>query len=124
MKAPTTKMSLERLRAEGWTAEVVEQTKRNPVTGLTWKADLFGIIDILAVRDDETLGVQTTTQEKLPAHCRKIAKAEATPVLLAAGWRIVCHGWHQPNGPRTRWQVEEVEVSTAGQAVDQMGESL
>ena len=105
-------MSLDHLRAEGWTAEVVEHWKRNPVTGQQTKHDLFGIIDILAVRDDETLAVQTTTRDKLPAHVRKIVKATATPVLQAAGWRLVCHGWWQPKGPRTRWQVEEIEVES------------
>jgi len=111
MKASTTRLSLERLRSEGWEAEVVEHWKRNPATGVQTKHDLFGIIDILAVRDNETLAVQTTSRDHLPNRLQKIAKAAVTPKLHAAGWRLVCHGWWQPGGPGTRYQVEEVEVA-------------
>ena len=110
MKASTTRLSLERLRSEGWSVEVVEHWRRNPVTGVQTKHDLFGIIDILAVRDSETLAVQTTTRGELPKRLRKIAEAEITPKLRTAGWRLVCHGWWQPNGPGTRYHVEEVEA--------------
>ena len=43
MKASTTRLSLDHLRADGWSAEVVEHWKRNPVTGVQVKVDLFGI---------------------------------------------------------------------------------
>lgn len=115
MKAPTTKLSLEYLRQLGYLAEVVEHWKRNPATGQSTKHDLFGIIDILALRDDETIGVQTTTKAMIPVHVRKIAASPIYPALCRAGWSVVVHGWHQPNGPRTRWQCDEL---TVGEPVD------
>lgn len=110
MKASPTKLSLEFLRAEGWTVEVVEHWRRNPVTGVQTKHDLFGLWDILAVRDGETLAVQTTSRTNIGSRLKKIAAADITPKLHRAGWRLVCHGWWQPNGPGTRYTVEEVVV--------------
>lgn len=110
MKASTTKLSLDWLRAHGYTAEVVEQWKRNPVTGQATRSDLFGIFDLVALRGTETVGVQTTTKAELPKRIRKIAAAPTTPALREAGWVIQCHGWFQPNGPRTRYEVEVVDL--------------
>lgn len=120
MKASTTKLSMDRLRAEGWEVEVVEHWRRNPVTGVQTKHDLFGILDILAVRDDETMGVQTTSRAHLPGRLKKIAAAAITPKLQRAGWRIMAHGWWQPRGPGTRYECEEVEVVDTQEPEQQM----
>ena len=111
MTAPTTQLSLRHLRGQGFTAEVVEHWKRNPVTGRQTKHDLFGFVDILALGDGEVVAVQTTTTKNVPAHIRKIARAEHLAALQRAGVRLVVHGWSQPNGPGTRWHVEEVDVA-------------
>ena len=55
-KPSPTSRSLEVLREQGYTVEVVE--KWNSFTKT--KKDLFGFIDILAIKRDETLAVQAT----------------------------------------------------------------
>jgi hypothetical protein len=70
-----TARTLATLRAEGWTAAVVE--KWIPQTHQ--RKDLFGVIDILAIRDDmPVLGVQCTTASNAAA---RIAKAIAEPAM-------------------------------------------
>lgn len=110
-RAPTTRLSLDYLRRLGYTVEVVEKWVPAAAGGRQIKRDLFGILDLLAVRGDETLGVQTTTTANLSAHARKIAESEHVGALREAGWSLVIHGWSQPGGPRTRWLLEELDVS-------------
>lgn len=100
-----TQLSLRHLREDGWTAEVVEHW--NPHARV--RHDLFGFVDVIAVRRDETLAVQTTTAANVSARIRKIADHPNVGAVREAGWRIVCHGWAKRAG---RWQlVREVDVS-------------
>jgi hypothetical protein len=87
-KSPTSR-SLEKLRQDGYLCQIVE--KWNPHARI--RQDLFGIGDILAIRDTETLLVQTTSRGNVAARVRKISESEALPVILRANWRIVVHGW-------------------------------
>lgn len=104
--APTVQLSREHLIKLGWRVANVE--KWNPATGT--KNDLFGMFDLLAIRTGETMGVQTTTKTNLASHVRKIREADALADVMAAGWIVMLHGWWQPGGPRTRWQVEDVDL--------------
>ncbi len=100
-----TQRTLAKLRKEGWLCAVVE--KRNPVTKIT--NDLFGFIDILAIRGDETLAVQTTSGSNVSARVKKIAESEHVGRVREAGWGIHVHGWaKRANG---RWECREVDVS-------------
>lgn len=72
------------------------------------RQDLFGILDLLCVKDGQTLGVQTTSYSNVSKRIQKIADAEITPQLRKAGWGIAIHGWHKKGG---RWQVRVVDVS-------------
>lgn len=101
-------LSRDLLIATGWLVERVE--RYNPATQR--KNDLFGMFDLIALREGVTMGVQTTSKSNLASHVRKMQAAEALPVVLGAGWVVMLHGWHQPRGPRTRWEVIE---STIGQ---------
>lgn len=95
-----TQRSLAYLRRQGYVAEVVEQNVPHART----KRDLFGFIDIIAVRDTDTVAVQTTDATNV-AH--RIVKIEASPHLdavRAAGWKVVVHGW-RPDG-----RLREVEI--------------
>jgi hypothetical protein len=110
MSTPTQR-TLKALRLDGYTAEVVE--KWIPMT--RQRKDLFGVIDILAMRPGEILGVQTTSGSNLSA---RLAKARAEPRLaawLAAGGKFVVHGWAKrgKRGERKLWQVR-TETITAG----------
>ena len=67
--SPTT-LSLKALRDAGYVAAVVEHF--NPHKRI--RQDLFGFIDIIAIRPGETLAVQTTSRSNMAARVRKIAE--------------------------------------------------
>jgi len=84
-----TERSLKYLRKLGYTAVVTERW--NPFAKI--RQDLFGIVDILAVRRGETLGVQCTSHANVASRVNKVADHESTPKLREAGWRLAVHGW-------------------------------
>lgn len=84
-----TERTLKYLRSLGYRATVTERW--NPFAKI--RQDLFGIIDVLAVRPGETLGVQCTSNTNVSARVNKIADHESTPKLREAGWRLEVHGW-------------------------------
>lgn len=106
-KGPSpTKLSLDYLASQGYLCAVVEQ--RIPHTFIT--RDMFGFIDILAVRRGEILGVQATGDNggNVAARIRKIAEHENVGAVRESGMRIVVHGWSvRAAGHRLR----EVDVS-------------
>lgn len=94
-------LSLQHLREAGYLAEVVE--KRLPRCMIT--KDLFGFIDIIAVRRDEVLAVQTTSSSNMAARIAKIAEHEHVGAVREAGIRILVHGWKKTqSGPVLRVQ--------------------
>lgn len=103
-----TQRSLKLLRERGYLAEVVE--KRIPFQFVT--RDLYGCIDILALRGAETLAVQATTMDGGNAANReaKVRAAPALPIMLGAGWRVVVHGWRKLKSSG-RWECREAEVT-------------
>ena len=104
MSSPTQR-SLAYLRDQGYLVAIVE--KWNPHAKL--RQDLFGIIDLLAIKDGETLGVQTTSGDNVSKRVAKIADSSHVGALRRAGWRLVVHGWRKAaNG---RWQLREVDCS-------------
>jgi hypothetical protein len=117
MKASTTRLSMEYLRDLGYTVEVVERWTPSGYGGGQIKRDLFGILDLVAVRPGETLGVQTTSRENTAARATKIVESEHIGVLWAAGWRIVVHGWWLYEPPpgggygRKHYEVDEFDVA-------------
>lgn len=96
--------SLKLLRDEGYMAAVVE--KWNPHARI--RQDLFQIIDVVAVKPGETVGVQSTSYSNVSSRVRKIEEAEATPRLRDAGWRLIVHGWHKVGN---RWKCRVVDLS-------------
>ena len=104
-------LSRDLLVKTGWRVANVE--KWNPATGT--KNDLFGIFDLLALRDGVTMGVQTTSKTNLASHVRKMRAADALGDVIV-GWvvRLMLHGWHQPGGPRTHWEVVEMDLTRDG----------
>ena len=114
MAASTIRMSLEHMRKQGYTAAVVERWVPNAAGGQQIKNDLFGFIDILAIRPGETVGVQTTSKANMSAHARKIVTCPDYPAVVAAGWSIVLHGWWQPGGKGTRYELSELDIIQEG----------
>ena len=103
MSSPTQR-SLAHLRDGGWLAQVVERW--NPHARV--RNDLFGFIDILAIRDGQTLGVQATSGTNVAARVRKIAESEHVGAVRAAGWRLEVHGWRKNSAGRWVLRVEDV----------------
>lgn len=107
-KTPTAR-TLQTLRAAGW--PLVERVERW-IPGAGVRRDLFGIGDILAVRDDEVLLVQATTGEHAQDRFRKMAQAPAVPVLCKRGWRLEVWAWRKtgPRGGRKTWSFKRLVV--------------
>lgn len=104
-KSPT-ENTLSKWRKAGYLCQVVE--KWNPHARI--RQDLYGFIDVLAVGESETVGIQTTSISHLSTRIKKIEDEcfESVAVLRKAGWRIVVEGWHKP---KHRWVCKEVDVS-------------
>lgn len=104
MSSPTQR-SLAHLRKAGYLAQVVEkwipQVKR--------RVDLFGFIDIVAIRDDEIVGVQATSDDHVSHRVTKIAEHDNVGPVRKAGIRILVHGWRK--NAKGRWQLREVDCS-------------
>ena len=99
MKSPNAR-SAELLRSEGYTVATAERW--NP--GARRRVDLFGFIDLVAIRPGETLGVQSTSATNFAARVSKTLGVEEALTWLRAGNRIVVHGWKKggPRGKRKR----------------------
>ncbi len=90
MGSPTVR-TLKHLRDNGYVAEVVE--KWNAFARI--RQDLFGIIDVVAVKPGTVgvLGVQTTSYSNVSARIKKSMANKVLPVWVRAGNRFVVHGW-------------------------------
>ena len=103
-KSPT-QLSLAKLREEGYTCWITEHWNNWSKT----RQDLFGFIDILALKGNETLAVQTTTAANLNARVKKISNHENVGVVREAGWTIHVHGWHQDD--KKKWHCKSKDIS-------------
>lgn len=109
MPSPTQR-SLQLLRKDCQLVQVVE--KWNPHAKI--RQDLFGFIDILAIRDGETIAVQTTSGSSVSARIKKIQDSDALAHIRKANWRVVVHGWRKvkPRGEtKPRWECRTVDIS-------------
>ena len=64
------------------------------------KKDLFGIFDILAVGNGETVAVQITSKANMSARIKKIQESEFLPEIIRSGWRIKVIGWAKEKNGR------------------------
>lgn len=99
-----TQRSLKHLREQGYRVAVVE--KWNPHARI--RQDLFGFIDLIALKGPETLAVQSTSRGNVSARVKKITEAEALADVRKANWRIVVHGWGKL---KAGWTLKEVDCS-------------
>jgi hypothetical protein len=103
-----TARSLAYLRKQGYLAAVVERfnsyTKR--------KNDLWGFVDIVAIKDGKTIGVQTTSSAHVADRIAKIRAHENCAAVLAC-WTVIVHGWAKrgPRGKRKVWTLREEIVT-------------
>ena len=101
MTISPTQLTLRHLRAEGWTAAVVEHW--NPHARV--RNDLFGFIDVVGVRRDETIGIQATTAGNVMARVHKIADHPNISAVREANWTLEVWGWKKIKG---RWTLHRV----------------
>jgi len=108
MSSPTQR-SLAHLRKTCQLVQVVEHW--NQFAHI--RQDLFGIIDILAIRDGQTIGVQSTSGSNVSARIDKMANSPAIEHLRKAGWVLLVHGWRKVGaaGKRKLWDLREVDIS-------------
>jgi len=98
-----TQRTLAALRADGWVAQVVEH----------WNAfarirqDLWGCIDVLAMREGRILGVQATSGTNVQARMKKSMAEPRLKIWLSAGGEFEVWGWRKvgKKGKRKTWQV-------------------
>jgi hypothetical protein len=103
-KSPT-QLSLAKLREEGYTCWITEHW--NSFARI--RVDLFGFIDIIALKGKETLAVQTTSAGNINARVKKISDHENVGAVREAGWTIHVHGWHQDD--KRKWHCKVKDVS-------------
>lgn len=99
-----TQRSLKYLRDNGYTVAIVEHW--NPHARI--RQDLFGFVDILALKGDETLAVQATAQA-VSTRAKKIAESECVNAVREAGWTIHVHGWRKNS--KGEWILRQVDLS-------------
>lgn len=104
MSSPTVR-SKAFLEGRGYLVAITE--KWNPHARV--RQDLYGFIDLLAVKDGEILGVQTTSRSNMSARARKIAEHENAPMVRKSGMRLEVHGWAKDT--KGRWNVKVQDVS-------------
>lgn len=120
--SPTAR-TLKWLEAQGYRAGVVE--RHNTFSGK--KHDLFNCIDVVAVNDAGTVGVQATNASSVSARLKKIT-TEPDPRDGALAWLMSPHrelwvvGWkryaHALNGRWWRPVVREVTLADLGGVED------
>ena len=100
-----TQRSLQHLRDQGYLAAVTERW--NPFAKV--RQDLYGFVDVLALHYGKTLAIQTTSASNFSARRKKIMEHENLPMLIAAGWQVVIHGWRKDS--KGKWVLKEETVS-------------
>jgi hypothetical protein len=103
-----TQRSLVLLKKEGWLPAIVE--KFNIFAKI--RQDLYGCIDIVAIRKGAILGVQTTSGSNVAAHVTKILALPNAKLWMLAGARLEVHGWRKAGkrGERKLWSCRRVEI--------------
>ncbi len=80
------------LREEGYEVGVVERISR--VRGMTWRNDLFGAFDLLAVNSlGDVKAVQVTSRSNVAARVNKLAELPVLGWLRKAGWTLLVMGY-------------------------------
>lgn len=113
-----TQRTLAECRARGWTVAVVERW--NPHARI--RQDLFGFIDLLAIREDgHLLAIQACAG---PSHAARRTKIEAAPLLAA--WlssparSVEVWSWAKrgPRGKHKVWTLRTEELKSCTPAAD------
>lgn len=105
-KSPTAR-SLERLRKDGFIAQVVEQT----IPHCFIKRDFIGCIDIIAFNGTDTIGIQATSGSNHSARRKKsLGIPELKTWLQGAGRFFEVWSWAKPKDSRF-WQLRNERLT-------------
>lgn len=88
-KASTTTRTTKALQDAGWTVDKVEWWNHFARK----RKDLFGGIDLLAIRPSATLGVQATSRSNVSARVKKIVAEPRLKTWVEAGNMLEVWGW-------------------------------
>lgn len=101
--------TLKRLREMGFLAQVVEKwiigKKSNGTIGPIQRKDLFGVIDVLAINNDATIGIQVTSASN---HANRRKKMLKEPMMITwlgdkyCGRRLEVWSWRKV---KNRWRL-------------------
>ncbi len=105
MGSPTSR-TLQLFKKDNWLIEVTE--KFNCFT--KQRKDLFGFIDLIAIRSGLTVGIQATSTPNMSARIKKIKGEcfQAALKWLQAGNVIIVIGWSKK---KNRWVEKIVEIT-------------
>ena len=104
MSSSPTQRSLKLMRERGYLCEITERWNQ-------WakvRQDLFSFVDVLCIKDGETVAVQTTSYSNISARVKKISELDTAPIVKLAGWKIIVQGWRKDKSGK--WVVREVEL--------------
>lgn len=109
MSFSPTQRTLAELRRLGYTAQVVERW--NQYAGV--RQDLFGVIDVLAIRQGEILGVQACSGSNHAARVAKIMREPKALAWIEAGGKLQVWSWQKrgPRGKRKLWGLRRSDFS-------------
>lgn len=79
-----TQKALKKLRSDGYLVDIVEKTI--PKTHI--KKDLFGFLDLLAIRPGQVLGIQVTSWSNISTRVKKILAHENLDIVLQSGIQV------------------------------------
>lgn len=96
-----TQLTLKHWRSHGYLCAVVE--KYNKFAKV--RQDLFGCIDVLAVKDDDMVGIQTTVMASVPARLQKLRLSENALRFISDHRTLIVEGWAKrgARGQRKVW---------------------
>lgn len=117
MAASPTQKTLAELRKKGYMAAVVEKWN----THARIRQDLYGIIDVLAVMDKVTLGIQATSGGNVNARVKKALESPTLVNWLSGGTRAFSvWGWQKvgEKGKAKHWQYRSVTITLIDDQLD------
>jgi len=100
-----TNRSIKKLEEEGWIPQVVEQW----IPYAKKRRDLYGFIDILAIKDADVLAIQATTRSHVSDRVKKIENSKYVDAVRKCAWSIEVWGWYQTKDGD--WKVRIVDCS-------------
>ncbi len=106
MKRSPSALTAELLKADGWIVWTVERW----IPGARIRVDLFGILDQIAIRNGEVIGLQPTSWANVSARVKKIAESEHIGEVRKLGWTLHVYGW-KLDAKTKKWVHKIVDVS-------------